>query len=76
MIVSPKMIERYGELEEVAPECLLLMQVGAFMQVMGEDARAVAEVTGLKLQVAGDVDARPLADFVKCYSRLETEHKI
>ncbi len=60
----------------MAPECLLLMQVGAFMQVMGEDARAVAEVTGLKLQVAGDVDARPLADFVKRYSRLETEHKI
>ena len=36
---------------------LLLMQVGAFMQVMNEDARAVAAVTGLKLQMAGDVDA-------------------
>jgi len=27
------------------------------MQVMNEDARTVAKVTGLKLQMAGDVDA-------------------
>ena len=33
------------------------MQVGVFMQVMDEDDRAVSTVTGLKLQVAGDVDA-------------------
>jgi len=33
------------------------MQVGAFMQVMDEDAQAVSKVTGLKLQMAGEVDA-------------------
>jgi DNA mismatch repair ATPase MutS len=32
------------------------MQVGVFMQVMEEDARTVAGVTGLKLQMAGDVE--------------------
>jgi len=33
------------------------MQVGAFMQVLNEDARAVSAVTGLKLRMAGEVDA-------------------
>lgn len=36
---------------------MFLMQVGTFMQVMDEDARAVSKVTGLKLQMAGDVDS-------------------
>lgn len=57
MIQSPKTVQRYRELKEQVPDCLLLMQVGAFMQVMDGDARAVAGVTGLKLQMAGDVDA-------------------
>ena len=56
MIFSPKLVKRYRELKAEAPDCLLLMQVGAFMDVMDEEARAVAEVTGLKLQMAGDVD--------------------
>jgi len=33
------------------------MQVGAFMQVMNEDARAVSEVTGLKLQMVGEMES-------------------
>ena len=57
MVYSPKLIRRYQELKENVPDCLLLMQVGVFMQVMDEDARAVSQVTGLKLQMAGDVDA-------------------
>jgi DNA mismatch repair protein MutS len=57
MIFSPKLVQRYHGLKAEAPDCLLLMQVGAFMDVMDEDARAVAEVTGLKLQMAGEVDA-------------------
>ena len=57
MIFSPKLVQRYRELKAEVPDCLLLMQVGAFMDVMDEDARAVAEVTGLKLQMAGEVDA-------------------
>ena len=57
MIFSPKLVQRYRELKAEAPDCLLLMQVGAFMDVMDEDARAVSQVTGLKLQMAGDVDA-------------------
>ena len=56
MIFSPKLVKRYRELKAEAIGCLLLMQVGAFMDVMDQDARAVSEVTGLKLQMAGDVD--------------------
>ena len=56
MVFSQKLVKRYKELKEEVPDCLLLMQVGAFMQVMDEDARAVSDVTGLKLQMAGDVD--------------------
>ncbi len=57
MVFSQKLAKRYKELKEDVPDCLLLMQVGVFMQVMNEDARAVSQVTGLKLQMAGDVDA-------------------
>jgi DNA mismatch repair ATPase MutS len=57
MVFSQKLVKRYKKLKEDVPDCLLLMQVGVFMQVMDEDARAVSEVTGLKLQMAGDVDA-------------------
>jgi hypothetical protein len=32
------------------------MQMGAFMQVMDQDAWTVAQVTGLTLQMAGAVD--------------------
>ena len=51
MVFSEKLIERYRALKAEAPGCLLLMQV------MDIDARAVAAVTGLKLQVGGDPDA-------------------
>ena len=57
MVFSPKLVKRYKELKEEVPDCLLLMQVGAFMQVMDEDARAVSKVTDLKLQMAGEIDA-------------------
>jgi len=57
MVFSQKLVNRYKQLKEAVPDCLLLMQVGAFMQVMDQDARAVSQVTGLKLQMAGDVDA-------------------
>ena len=57
MVVSQKLIARYAELKGEVPGCLLLMQVGTFLQVMGDDARAVAAVTGLKLQSGGDEDA-------------------
>ncbi len=57
MVFSQKLVKRYKELKEKVPDCLLLMQVGVFMQVLNEDARAVSQVTGLKLQMAGDVDA-------------------
>ena len=56
-MVSSKLIARYAELKSEALGCVLLMQVGAFMQVMGDDARAVSEVTGLKLQMGGNVDS-------------------
>ncbi len=56
MVFSQKLSARYRELKKDAPVCILLMQVGAFMQVIDQDARAVAEVTGLKLQMAGEID--------------------
>ena len=56
MVFSQRLSARYRELKKEAPGCILLMQVGAFMQVMDEVARAVSEVTGLKLQMAGEVD--------------------
>jgi DNA mismatch repair protein MutS len=57
MVFSQKLVSRYRELKHKAADCILLMQVGAFMQVMDEDAREVSSVTGLKLQMAGDVDS-------------------
>jgi DNA mismatch repair protein MutS len=57
MIFSAKLSKRYKELKQEAPDCILLMQVGAFMQVMNDDARVAADVAGLKLQAAGDADA-------------------
>lgn len=56
MVVSKKLTETYRTLKQESEGCLLLMQVGAFMQVMDEDARQVSKVTGLKLQMAGEVD--------------------
>ena len=55
MMFSQKLAFRYRALKADTPGCVLLMQVGAFMQVMDEDARRVSEVTGLKLSMAGDV---------------------
>jgi len=36
MVYSAKLVKRYRELKAEAPGCLLLMQVGAFMQVQDE----------------------------------------
>ena len=58
MVYSSKLAEQYAALKaEAGADCVLLMQVGSFMQVQGENARVVSAVTGLKLQMAGDVDA-------------------
>jgi len=57
MILASKLAIRYRELKQAAPDCVLLMQVGAFMQVMNEDAQTISELTGLKLQMAGDIHA-------------------
>jgi len=57
MVLSEKILSRYRQLKEKAGGCLLLMQVGAFMQVLDDDARTVSGVTGLKLKMAGDIDA-------------------
>jgi len=56
MIISDKLVDRYRELKAEAADCILLMQVGAFMQVMDGDARSVSAVTGLKLKMAGSVE--------------------
>src|SRR4030066_98026 len=55
MVLSQKLISRYRELKQEAPGCVLLMQVGAFMQVMDKDAKTLSQLTGLKLQMAGEI---------------------
>lgn len=57
MVYSKTLVDQYFSLKQEAPEYLLMMQVGAFMQVMEADARIAAAVCGLKLQMVGDVDA-------------------
>ncbi len=56
MVLSKKLMNRYYELKKEVPDCILLMPVGAFMQVMSDDAEALSELTGLKLQMGGDAD--------------------
>lgn len=56
MVYSDKLTKEYETLKREAPGCLLIMQVGAFMRVMDEDAHIVAEACGLKLSVTGEVD--------------------
>jgi len=59
IILSKKLVTRYNELKQQAPDCLLLMQVGVFMQVMNEDAQSISKITGLQLQSLGEVGAQP-----------------
>jgi len=57
VVFSEKLHFRYRELKKEAEGCVLVMQVGAFMHVMDEDAKQVSGLTGLKLKMAGDVDS-------------------
>ena len=41
MVFSQELVSRYRELEDHEIDCILLMQVGAVMQVMEKDARVV-----------------------------------
>jgi len=45
LMVSQKLIIRYNELKQELPNSILLMQVGAFMQVMNEDTRFLKKIT-------------------------------
>jgi len=56
MVVSAKLQQHYLHLKSQVPDAVLLMQVGAFMQVMNEDAKIVSKICGIKLQMAGDID--------------------
>ncbi len=55
-MIAEKLVSRYAELKSEAPGCVLLMQVGAFMKVLDEDARTVSGVTGLRLLMSGSVE--------------------
>lgn len=55
MVFSEKLAESYQKLKTEASDMILVMQVGAFMQVMSEDAKILSKVCGLKLNMAGDV---------------------
>ena len=66
MVLLQKLISRYRELKQEATDCVLLMQVGAFMQVMDKDAKTLSQLTGLKLQMAGEIgDPVALGGFPK-----------
>lgn len=54
MALSQKLMTRYNELKQQVPHCILLMQVGAFMQVMNDDAQTVSKVCHIKLQMGGN----------------------
>lgn len=49
MVNSKKIIARYRALKREVPDCILLMQV------MDNDAKTLSQLTGLKLQMAGEV---------------------
>ncbi len=58
MFYSKKVHSRYLALkEDLSVDCLLVLQVGTFMQVMEKDAKILSEITGLKLQMVGDVES-------------------
>ena len=57
MVFSNTLKVRYPEMKSEALDCILLMQVGVFMQVMDEYAKKLSHVTGLKLKMAGDVES-------------------
>jgi len=57
MFFSQKVFEQYELLSKEHPECVLLLQVGSFMQVFNKDAKTVSKVTGLKLKMAGDIES-------------------
>lgn len=62
MVIAERLVAEYRVLKAGLPaDVLLLMQVGAFMQVLDDDARAVSAVTGLRLQMGGPVDAPVVA---------------
>ncbi len=56
MIFLKKISNTYHTLKKLVPDAILFMQVGAFMRVMDDDARAASGVTGLKPQAAREVD--------------------
>lgn len=58
MIHSDKLDREYDCLHAEVPDYVLFMQVGAFMRVMDDDAKTVAQVTGIKLSMSGS-PARP-----------------
>ena len=49
-----KHAEEYKKLKENHPEEILLYQVGIFYKVMFEDAKRIADITGLKLLISGE----------------------
>src|SRR3989339_1257842 len=56
MIHSQKLADEYAQLKNQVPDLLLLMQVGSFLQVMGNDAKTVSQVTGIQLKLSGTPD--------------------
>ncbi|MBF0215008.1 MAG: hypothetical protein HQM00_15850 [Magnetococcales bacterium] len=56
MMFSDTLATHYRALKTQSADCILLMQVGAFMRVMDADAYTLARVVGLRLERAGDED--------------------
>ena len=45
MVLSQGLIARYKALKAKVPDCILLMHVGVFMQVLDDDARVLSQVS-------------------------------
>jgi len=57
MTLSQKLIDQYQALRNEVDGCILLMEVGVFMQVMDADAHQLSELTSQKFEMAaGDFD--------------------
>jgi len=54
MATENRLMKDYMALKEKDPEAILLYQVGTFYRILQEDAKKVAEPTGLKLMVSGE----------------------
>jgi len=58
-------VDRYWKMKAAVSGCLLLMQPGAFVQMMDDDSRSMSNHTELKLVMAIAVDRKEDVFFIE-----------